>query len=152
MLEAVRILKATGLRNKRTIRIALWTGEEQGLIGSRAWVRDHFGTRDSLKADAGKFSVFRYRNPGNLVLFHYSKCVFDQVIWRHRDWIYNHARFRTFDAIYFIRLFRDCHILMNDSNSTLLCYGDGEARFGDSIHCCADNGNVQLDRTSELRF
>ena len=58
MLEAVRILKATGLKNKRTIRIALWTGEEQGLIGSRAWVKDHFGTRDSLKADASKFSVY----------------------------------------------------------------------------------------------
>ncbi len=58
MLEAVRILKATGLRNKRTIRIALWTGEEQGIIGSRAWVKDHFGTRDSLKAEASKFSVY----------------------------------------------------------------------------------------------
>jgi hypothetical protein len=58
MLEAVRILKATGLRPKRTVRIALWTGEEQGLIGSRAWVREHFGTRDSLKADAAKFSAY----------------------------------------------------------------------------------------------
>ena len=58
MLEAVRILKASGLKPKRTIRIALWTGEEQGLIGSRAWVKDHFGTRDSLKADAAKFSAY----------------------------------------------------------------------------------------------
>ncbi|MBP6773034.1 MAG: M20/M25/M40 family metallo-hydrolase [Gemmatimonadaceae bacterium] len=58
MLEAVRILKATGLKPKRTIRIALWTGEEQGLIGSRAWVRQHFGTRDSLSADAAKFSAY----------------------------------------------------------------------------------------------
>jgi carboxypeptidase Q len=58
MLEAVRILKATGLKPKRTIRIALWTGEEQGLIGSRAWVKEHFGTRDSLKADASKLSVY----------------------------------------------------------------------------------------------
>ena len=58
MLEAVRILKAADLKPKRTIRIALWTGEEQGLLGSRAWVKDHFGTRDSLKADAGKFSVY----------------------------------------------------------------------------------------------
>lgn len=58
MMEAVRILKATGLKPKRTIRIALWTGEEQGIIGSRAWVRSHFGTRDSLKADASKFSAY----------------------------------------------------------------------------------------------
>lgn len=58
MLEAVRVLKASGLKPKRTIRIALWTGEEQGLLGSRAYVRDHFGTRDSAKADAGKLSAY----------------------------------------------------------------------------------------------
>ena len=58
MLEAVRILKAAGLKPKRTIRIALWTGEEQGLIGSRAWVKEHYGVRDSLKADAANFSAY----------------------------------------------------------------------------------------------
>jgi hypothetical protein len=44
MMEAVRILKAIGVQPRRTIRIALWTGEEQGLLGSRAYVREHFGT------------------------------------------------------------------------------------------------------------
>ncbi len=58
MMEAMRILKAIGANNKRTIRIGLWTGEEQGLIGSRAYVRDHFGTRDSVKPEAAKFSVY----------------------------------------------------------------------------------------------
>jgi len=43
-LEAVRILKAIGVQPRRTIRIALWTGEEQGLLGSRAYVSDHFGS------------------------------------------------------------------------------------------------------------
>lgn len=38
MLEAIRILKALGLEPRRTLRIALWSGEEQGLLGSRAWV------------------------------------------------------------------------------------------------------------------
>lgn len=47
MLEAMRILKASGVRLRRTVRLALWTGEEQGLLGSRAYVREHFGTRDS---------------------------------------------------------------------------------------------------------
>ena len=43
MMEAMRILKATGAKPKRTIRVALWSGEEQGLIGSQAYVAKHFG-------------------------------------------------------------------------------------------------------------
>jgi hypothetical protein len=43
MLEAMRILKAVGAKPRRTIRVALWSGEEQGLFGSRAYVREHFG-------------------------------------------------------------------------------------------------------------
>ena len=43
MLEAMRILKVVGAKPRRTIRVALWSGEEQGLWGSRAYVREHFG-------------------------------------------------------------------------------------------------------------
>jgi hypothetical protein len=43
-MEAVRILKALGIKPKRTIRIALWSGEEQGLFGSQGYVKNHFGT------------------------------------------------------------------------------------------------------------
>lgn len=42
-MEAVRIIKALGLKPRRTIRIALWTGEEQGLLGSRGYVGQQFG-------------------------------------------------------------------------------------------------------------
>jgi carboxypeptidase Q len=42
MLEAMRILKATGVKMRRTVRIGLWTGEEEGLLGSRAYVKQHF--------------------------------------------------------------------------------------------------------------
>jgi hypothetical protein len=42
-MEAVRILKALNLQPRRTIRVALWSGEEQGLLGSRAYVAQHFG-------------------------------------------------------------------------------------------------------------
>jgi len=60
MMEAMRILKATGLRMRRTVRIGLWTGEEQGLIGSRDYVTAHFADRSDmkLKADHGKFAGY----------------------------------------------------------------------------------------------
>ena len=45
MMEAVRILKALGVKPRRTIRIGLWTGEEQGLLGSQWYVTQHFGSR-----------------------------------------------------------------------------------------------------------
>ncbi len=44
-MEAVRILEALGVKPRRTIRIALWSGEEQGLLGSRAYVKQHLATR-----------------------------------------------------------------------------------------------------------
>ena len=45
MMEAVRILKALDVKPRRTIRIALWSGEEQGLLGSKAYVEKHFADR-----------------------------------------------------------------------------------------------------------
>jgi hypothetical protein len=45
VMEAARILRALEVKPRRTIRIALWTGEEQGLLGSRAYVAQHFGSR-----------------------------------------------------------------------------------------------------------
>ncbi len=48
-MEAVRILKALGIKPKRTIRIALWSGEEQGLFGSQGYVKSHFGTFEEPK-------------------------------------------------------------------------------------------------------
>lgn len=44
-MEAIRILKAIDAKPRRTIRVGLWSGEEQGLLGSRAYVSDHFASR-----------------------------------------------------------------------------------------------------------
>ena len=58
MMEAARILKTLGLQPRRTIRVALWSGEEQGLLGSQAYVKEHFGTFESPKADYAKFGGY----------------------------------------------------------------------------------------------
>ena len=48
MMEVMRILKSIGARPRRTVRLALWGGEEQGLLGSRAYVRDHLADPDTM--------------------------------------------------------------------------------------------------------
>jgi carboxypeptidase Q len=58
MMEAVRILTAIGAKPRRTIRVALWSGEEQGLLGSRAYVRQHFGTFEDPKPEHAKLSAY----------------------------------------------------------------------------------------------
>ncbi len=65
MLEAIRILKATGLQPKRTIRIGLWSGEEEGLLGSRGYVKKTFAdpaTMQLLPAHAKFSSYFNVDN------------------------------------------------------------------------------------------
>lgn len=65
MMEAMRILKALNLHMPRTVRIGLWAAEEQGLLGSAAYVRQHLGDRDTmaLKPEHAKFSgYFNYDN------------------------------------------------------------------------------------------
>jgi hypothetical protein len=57
-MEAVRVLKAIGVRPRRTIRIALWSGEEQGLFGSQAYVREKFGTFEDPKPAYAKFAGY----------------------------------------------------------------------------------------------
>jgi carboxypeptidase Q len=60
VMEAIRILKASNAKMRRTVRLALWTGEEEGLFGSRAYVREHYANRDTmeLKPDDAKFSAY----------------------------------------------------------------------------------------------
>ncbi len=57
VMEAMRILKAIGARPRRTIRVALWGGEEQGLLGSKAWATEHLAGEKNADARR-KFSVY----------------------------------------------------------------------------------------------
>jgi hypothetical protein len=58
MMEAARILHTLGLKPRRTIRVALWSGEEQGLLGSQAYVKEHFGSFENPKPGYEKFGGY----------------------------------------------------------------------------------------------
>jgi carboxypeptidase Q len=58
MMEAARILKSIGVKPRRTIRVALWSGEEQGLLGSLAYVKEHFGSFENPKPGYEKFGGY----------------------------------------------------------------------------------------------
>ncbi|HET6854741.1 MAG TPA: M20/M25/M40 family metallo-hydrolase [Pyrinomonadaceae bacterium] len=58
MMEAARILKALGVKPRRTIRVALWSGEEEGLLGSIAYVKEHFGSFEDPKPGYEKFGGY----------------------------------------------------------------------------------------------
>jgi Zn-dependent M28 family amino/carboxypeptidase len=58
MMEAARILKALGVQPRRTIRVALWSGEEEGLLGSLAYVKEHFGTIETPKPEFANFAGY----------------------------------------------------------------------------------------------
>jgi carboxypeptidase Q len=62
-MEAMRLLKATGARPRRTIRLALWGGEEQGLLGSRAYVEKHLAG-DANAAARDRIAVYLNDDPG----------------------------------------------------------------------------------------
>jgi hypothetical protein len=65
MMEAVRVLKAAKMPLDRTVRIALWGGEEEGLLGSRAYVKEHFGDPATMKLTAEHSKLAGYFNYDN---------------------------------------------------------------------------------------
>jgi carboxypeptidase Q len=65
MMEAIRILKESGLKPRRTIRIALWSGEEQGLRGSRGYVKNHFADPATMQLKDEQSKVSAYFNLDN---------------------------------------------------------------------------------------
>jgi Zn-dependent M28 family amino/carboxypeptidase len=58
IMESARILQKLGLKPRRTIRVALWGGEEQGLLGSKAYINDHFGTFETPKPEFNNLKAY----------------------------------------------------------------------------------------------
>jgi len=58
MMEAARLIQASGVKPRRTIRVALWSGEEEGLLGSLAYVKAHFGTAEDPKPEWSKLDAY----------------------------------------------------------------------------------------------
>jgi Zn-dependent M28 family amino/carboxypeptidase len=85
MMEAMRILKALGVQPLRTIRIALWSAEEQGLLGSRGWVANnkdlHGRISAYLNVDNGTGRLRGIWNQSN----ESATPVFEQILWPFRD-------------------------------------------------------------------
>ncbi len=65
MMEAMRILKTIGARPRRTIRLALWGAEEQGLLGAREYVRRHFGDAATMALEPDHAKLSAYYNIDN---------------------------------------------------------------------------------------
>ena len=58
MMEAARLINSMGLQPRRTVRVALWSGEEEGLLGSLAYVKEHFGTAENPKPEWFKLDAY----------------------------------------------------------------------------------------------
>ena len=58
MMEAVRLIQSMGLKPRRTVRVALWSGEEEGLLGSLAYVKQHFGTAENPRPEWAKLDCY----------------------------------------------------------------------------------------------
>jgi hypothetical protein len=58
MMEAARLIQSMGLKPRRTVRVALWSGEEEGLLGSLAYVKQHFGTAENPRPEWAKLDCY----------------------------------------------------------------------------------------------
>ena len=85
MMEAMRILQTLNLQPRRTVRIALWSGEEQGLLGSRGWVENHPDLHESISAyvnvDNGTGKIRGIWDQSNEQVIP----IFEQILWPFRD-------------------------------------------------------------------
>lgn len=65
MIETMRVLRESGVALNRSVKIGLWSGEEQGLLGSRAWVKEHLADRQTMQLTKEHGSISAYFNIDN---------------------------------------------------------------------------------------
>ncbi|MBY0506219.1 MAG: M20/M25/M40 family metallo-hydrolase [Bryobacteraceae bacterium] len=65
MIETLRVLKASGVTLNRSVKVGLWSGEEQGLLGSRAWVKEHLADRETMQLTKEHGRISAYFNIDN---------------------------------------------------------------------------------------
>jgi carboxypeptidase Q len=65
MMEAMRLLKTSGVKLRRTVRIGLWGGEEEGLLGSKEYIKAHYGNPETMVLKPEHASLAGYFNVDN---------------------------------------------------------------------------------------
>jgi len=87
-MEAMRILKKLDIKPKRTIRIGLWSGEEQGLLGSRGYVKEHFANASLPFGGVGQSGMGSYHGHNGFVTFSHFKSILEKPFWLEPDLVY----------------------------------------------------------------
>src|ERR1043165_4523676 len=92
-----------------------------------------------------------HRHAGDFVFLHDLQRLGDRLPRPHGDGVDDHARLGALDLVDLFRLLLDGHVLMDDAEPALLGHGDGQARLGDGVHRCGDDGDVEADLAREAR-
>ena len=95
--------------------------------------------------DSYQLSVLHHRHTGNTVLAGEADQFADAGTGLNRDWIFNHATFKSLHLQHLPCLLLNSHVLVNDANATLLCHGDSQSCFRHGIHRCRNQRHIQVD-------
>ena len=96
-------------------------------------------------------ATFNNRQTGNTIGRHQVKCLLQGGVRRDGQGIDDHSGLKPFDPPDLGRLLFRCHVLVNNADTTMLCHGDGQPRFGHRIHRRRDQRDVERDVFCELR-
>src|SRR5690606_1778510 len=102
--------------------------------------------------DADQFLAGDNRETGKAQIVSLAQQLADLGFGGNSNGVMNNGRFMTLDLAHFGGLLFDAHVLVNDADAALLRHGNGQASFGDGIHGCGNQGDIQLDPTGQAGF